>query len=112
MMLTFSQTKVFSFFCDFFFNPFLPRRVDLEAERGSSDAYRVEKLGRCISDCAAKFRWASFFSVIYCIAVAHLSLSANTLAKLANGLCDNLLTCVARAWDFKGSVEQSCQIYE
>eukprot|EP00053_Salpingoeca_punica_P017358 m.167112 g.167112 ORF g.167112 m.167112 type:complete len:272 (+) comp17190_c0_seq1:128-943(+) len=27
-------------------------------------------------------------------------LDANTLAKLANGLCDNLLTCVARAWDF------------
>ena len=27
--------------------------------------------------------------------------SANTLAKLANGLCDNLLTSVARAWDFK-----------
>ena len=26
-------------------------------------------------------------------------LSANTLAKLAAGLCDNLLTCVARAWD-------------
>lgn len=27
-------------------------------------------------------------------------LSANTLAKAANGLCDNLLTCVVRAWDF------------
>ena len=26
-------------------------------------------------------------------------LSANTLAKLTTGLCDNLLTCVARAWD-------------
>ena len=26
--------------------------------------------------------------------------SANTLAKLANGICDNLLTSVARAWDF------------
>jgi len=26
-------------------------------------------------------------------------LSANTLAKLAGGLCDNLLTCIARAWD-------------
>lgn len=26
-------------------------------------------------------------------------LSANTLAKLANGICDNLLTCVARAWN-------------
>jgi phosphopantothenoylcysteine decarboxylase len=25
--------------------------------------------------------------------------SANTLAKLANGMCDNLLTSVARAWD-------------
>ena len=27
-------------------------------------------------------------------------LSANTLAKMANGMCDNLLTCVVRAWDF------------
>lgn len=27
--------------------------------------------------------------------------SANTLAKLANGLTDNLLTSVARAWDFR-----------
>ena len=26
-------------------------------------------------------------------------LSANTMAKLSNGICDNLLTCVARAWD-------------
>lgn len=26
-------------------------------------------------------------------------LSANTLAKMANGLSDNLLTCVVRAWD-------------
>ena len=30
-------------------------------------------------------------------------LSANTLAKVANGMCDNLITCVARAWDFKGA---------
>jgi phosphopantothenoylcysteine decarboxylase len=28
-------------------------------------------------------------------------LSANTLAKLANGLCDNLLSCVCRAWPMK-----------
>ena len=28
-------------------------------------------------------------------------LSANTLGKLAGGLCDNLLTCVARAWDLR-----------
>ncbi|PKA64851.1 Phosphopantothenoylcysteine decarboxylase [Apostasia shenzhenica] len=28
-------------------------------------------------------------------------LSANTLAKIAGGLCDNLLTCVVRAWDYE-----------
>ncbi|XP_023666962.1 phosphopantothenoylcysteine decarboxylase isoform X3 [Paramormyrops kingsleyae] len=26
-------------------------------------------------------------------------LDANTLAKIAGGICDNLLTCVVRAWD-------------
>jgi phosphopantothenoylcysteine decarboxylase len=26
-------------------------------------------------------------------------LDANTMAKLAAGICDNLLTCVVRAWD-------------
>ncbi len=26
-------------------------------------------------------------------------LDANTLAKIANGICDNLVTCVCRAWD-------------
>ena len=31
-------------------------------------------------------------------------LSANTLAKFANGLCDNLLTCVLRAWEFNKPV--------
>ena len=24
---------------------------------------------------------------------------ANTLAKIANGICDNLVTCIIRAWD-------------
>uniref|UniRef100_A0A803P8M6 phosphopantothenoylcysteine decarboxylase n=1 Tax=Cannabis sativa TaxID=3483 RepID=A0A803P8M6_CANSA len=28
-------------------------------------------------------------------------LSANTLAKISMGLCDNLLTCIVRAWDYK-----------
>jgi phosphopantothenoylcysteine decarboxylase len=31
-------------------------------------------------------------------------LDANTLAKLAAGLCDNLLTCVYRAWDLERPV--------
>lgn len=32
-------------------------------------------------------------------------LSANTLAKIANGICNNLLTSVVRAWDTDGVVE-------
>jgi len=31
-------------------------------------------------------------------------LDANTLAKLANGICDNCLTCVWRAWDMSRPV--------
>jgi phosphopantothenoylcysteine decarboxylase len=38
-------------------------------------------------------KWADLFLIS--------PLDANTLAKLSNGICDNLLTCVARAWDFK-----------
>jgi len=37
--------------------------------------------------------WADIFVVA--------PLTANTLAKFANGLCDNLLTGVFRAWDFE-----------
>lgn len=33
-----------------------------------------------------------------CLVIAPLT--ANTLAKLSHGLCDNLLTSVARAWDY------------
>ncbi|RGP66994.1 phosphopantothenoylcysteine decarboxylase [Fusarium longipes] len=32
-------------------------------------------------------------------------LSANTMAKIVNGMCDNLLTSVVRAWDTTGSVD-------
>ena len=37
---------------------------------------------------------------MYIFNVPLAPLDANTLAKLANGLCDNLLTCICRAWDF------------
>ncbi|KAL3285537.1 hypothetical protein HHI36_000068 [Cryptolaemus montrouzieri] len=36
-------------------------------------------------------KWADIFLIA--------PLDANTLAKISSGLCDNLLTCVARAWD-------------
>lgn len=35
--------------------------------------------------------WADIFLIA--------PLDANTLAKIANGICDNLLSCTARAWD-------------
>lgn len=35
-------------------------------------------------------------------------LSANTLAKISNGLCDNLLTCVVRAWNFQDKPMLAC----
>lgn len=41
-------------------------------------------------------RWAS--------ALVIAPLDANTLAKLYHGLCDNLLTCVYRAWDWSRPV--------
>lgn len=37
-------------------------------------------------------KWADAFVIA--------PLSANSLAKIAQGLCDNCLTSVARAWDF------------
>ena len=40
--------------------------------------------------------WADTFLICPC--------SANTMAKMVNGICDNLLTSVFRAWDFKKPV--------
>ena len=52
-------------------------------------AWRV--VGDTVAHIALR-RWADVLLVA--------PLSANSLAKLAGGLCDNLLTCVARAWDY------------
>ncbi|XP_063301946.1 phosphopantothenoylcysteine decarboxylase isoform X2 [Pelobates fuscus] len=38
-------------------------------------------------------RWANLMLIA--------PLDANTLGKIASGICDNLLTCVVRAWDLK-----------
>ncbi|CAD6221776.1 GSCOCG00011639001-RA-CDS [Cotesia congregata] len=38
-------------------------------------------------------KWADLFLIA--------PLDANTLGKIASGICDNILTCVARAWDVK-----------
>ncbi|SSD60051.1 uncharacterized protein SCODWIG_01812 [Saccharomycodes ludwigii] len=36
-------------------------------------------------------KWADIFLIV--------PLSANTLAKISNGICDNLLTCIVREWN-------------
>lgn len=38
-------------------------------------------------------KWADLFLIA--------PLDANTLGKMASGICDNILTCVARAWDIR-----------
>jgi phosphopantothenoylcysteine decarboxylase len=43
-------------------------------------------------------KWADIFLIA--------PLSANTLAKLATGLNDNIITCVARAWDIQSSISK------
>ncbi|CAN8105831.1 unnamed protein product [Discula destructiva] len=42
-------------------------------------------------------RWAHVLAIV--------PLSANTLAKIVGGLCDNLLTSVVRAWDAEGRID-------
>ncbi len=42
-------------------------------------------------------RWADILVVA--------PLSANTLGKMANGLCDTLLLSILRAWDVTGSID-------
>ncbi|KAG2387757.1 hypothetical protein C9374_001351 [Naegleria lovaniensis] len=40
-------------------------------------------------------KWADILAIV--------PLDCNTLAKISNGICDNLITCVARAWNIKTS---------
>lgn len=39
-------------------------------------------------------------------------LSANSLAKIVHGLCDNLATCIVRAWDFSCPMLVSASLAE
>ena len=65
--------------------------LDEDEWPGRADGGRYERGdARCrtLSNCS---KWADIFAIA--------PLDANTLAKLAVGLCDNCLTCVWRAWD-------------
>ncbi|KAK7340143.1 hypothetical protein VNO77_20837 [Canavalia gladiata] len=50
-----------------------------------------KRIGDCVLHIELR-RWADIMVIA--------PLSANTLGKIAGGLCDNLLTCIVRAWDY------------
>ena len=47
-------------------------------------------------------KWANAFLIA--------PLSANSLAKISNGLCDNLLTLVCRCWDMRKDESERLRI--
>ncbi|XP_075432031.1 phosphopantothenoylcysteine decarboxylase isoform X2 [Ascaphus truei] len=71
--------------------------------------YRVQEIPAPVySDCDEWEMWTRRSDPVLHIDLrrwAHLlllaPLDANTLGKIASGICDNLLTCVVRAWDLK-----------
>ncbi|KAG8652214.1 phosphopantothenoylcysteine decarboxylase [Manihot esculenta] len=67
----------------------LPRDVDLYTDE--DEWYSWNKMGDSILHIELP-RWADVMVIA--------PLSANTLGKIAGGLCDNLLTCIVRAWDY------------
>lgn len=67
----------------------LPAGVKLYTDKEEWSAW--SKLGDSVLHIELR-RWADILVIT--------PLSANTLAKIAGGLCDNLLTCIIRAWDF------------
>jgi phosphopantothenoylcysteine decarboxylase len=78
----------------YFFDPAPLRAADaltLDSDEwpGRADGARYER-GDTVSHIELR-KWADMFLIA--------PLDANTLAKLAVGLCDNCLTCVWRAWD-------------
>lgn len=72
----------------YFFDPTLAGTVFRDADEWPGERYAR---GDAVLHIELR-KWADVFVLA--------PLDANTLAKLAVGLCDNCLTCVWRAWDF------------
>ncbi|KAK1319736.1 Phosphopantothenoylcysteine decarboxylase [Acorus calamus] len=68
----------------------LPRDVILYTDEDEWSSWK--KLGDEILHIELR-KWADMIVIA--------PLSAHTLGKIADGLCDNLLTCVVRAWDYE-----------
>ncbi|VFQ60080.1 unnamed protein product [Cuscuta campestris] len=69
--------------------PSLPKNVALYTDEDEWSGW--QRIGDSVLHIELR-RWADIMVIA--------PLSANTLAKIAGGLCDNLLTCIVRAWDY------------
>ncbi|CAA3021178.1 probable phosphopantothenoylcysteine decarboxylase [Olea europaea var. sylvestris] len=67
----------------------LPKDVTLYTDEDEWSTWK--KIGDSVLHIELR-RWADIMVIA--------PLSANTLGKIAGGLCDNLLTCIVRAWDY------------
>lgn len=74
----------------FFDRSMVPRSVRLLRDDDEWSAWR--KMSDPVMHIELR-RWADIMVIA--------PLDANTMAKIAGGLCDNLLTCVVRAWDLR-----------
>eukprot|EP00043_Microstomoeca_roanoka_P002991 m.41840 g.41840 ORF g.41840 m.41840 type:complete len:201 (-) comp11864_c0_seq1:310-912(-) len=83
-------------------------QVRVVATKYSMHFFDRDKIGELHTDADEWAQWQSMGDPVLHIELrkwAHIfllaPLDANTLAKISTGLCDNLLTCIARAWNFK-----------
>lgn len=94
-------------------SPYLKRRRRCIQSKKFVKKEEIEELGllykvECLVDEDEQLRWTKRGDPVLHIelrkwadALIIAPLSANTLAKIANGLCDNLVTLVCRCWDMK-----------
>lgn len=87
--------------------------TDIAHAYNSAAAAEFAQLNLATSVYSDEVEWRSYSSV-HADPVLHIELrkwadvlliaplSANTLAKIASGLCDNLLTSIVRAWEYDG----------
>jgi phosphopantothenoylcysteine decarboxylase len=86
------MTKSSEYFLQFDFNTFKQLNIPIFCDQDEWPALNGPyPVGESILHIEMR-RWADLFLLA--------PMDANTLAKMANGLCDNLLTSIVRAWDW------------
>ncbi|KAJ2397446.1 hypothetical protein GGI05_000640, partial [Coemansia sp. RSA 2603] len=89
----------------------LSLEISIAASNSALHFFRREQLPASVTLYTDKDEWSGWKKIgdpvlhielrKWADALVVAPLDANTLAKMANGFCDNLLTCVVRAWDMR-----------